>query len=79
MIKEEIVILEREDMFESEKEKDILLIEFADFKISTKPYQQTAIILFIDKNGYTKILKNRYGDKGESMLVKKLNKDGRKN
>jgi hypothetical protein len=51
-------------MIETKKDKDILLIDFTDFKMSVKPQQKNEIILFIDNNGETKILKNRYGDKG---------------
>jgi len=64
MKKEEILILEREDLFEEKQDKSIVLIDFTDFKISTKAIQVNGIILFIDENGKTKILQNRYGNKG---------------
>lgn len=64
MRKEETLILGREDMIETHKGKNILLIDFTDFKISVRPLKENGIILFIDNNGDTKILKNRFGDKG---------------
>ncbi len=72
MRKEETLILKREDMIESNQGKDILLVDFTDFKISVKTFQENEIILFIDNNGYTKILKNRFGDKGKSMFIRTI-------
>jgi hypothetical protein len=72
MRKEEILILEREDMIETKNSKSILLIDFTDFKISVKPLQENEIVLFIDNNGQTKILKNRYGDKGNGMFIETI-------
>jgi hypothetical protein len=69
MRKEEVLILGREDMIETKNGKTILLIDFTDFKISVKPFQENGIILFIDDNGQTKIIKNRYGDKGNGMFI----------
>jgi hypothetical protein len=69
MRKEEILILGREDMFEVNKGKDILSIYFTDFKISGKHYQDNGIILFIDDNGDTKILKNRFGNINKCMCI----------
>jgi hypothetical protein len=72
MRKEETLILGREDMIETENGKDIRIIDFIDFKISIKPFQENGIILFIDDNGQTKILKNRYGDKGNGMFIRTI-------
>jgi hypothetical protein len=69
MRKEETLILGREDMIETKNGKSILLIDFTDFKISVKPFQENGIILFIDDNGQTKIIKNRYGDKGNGIFI----------
>ncbi len=69
MLTTSTLILGREDMIESEKNKNILLIDFFDFKISIKkPILEYSIVLFIDDNNQTKILKNRYGDKGNGMF-----------
>ena len=72
MKKEVTLILGREDMIETKNGKNILLIDFTDFKISVKPFQENGIILFIDDNGQTKILKNRYGDKGNGMFIRTI-------
>ena len=72
MRKEETLILERDDMIETHQGKDILLIDFTDFKISVRPLQENGIILFIDNNGDTKILKNRFGDKGNRMFIRTI-------
>jgi hypothetical protein len=44
MRKEKTLILEREDMIETKNSKNILLIDFTDFKISVKPLQENSII-----------------------------------
>lgn len=72
MRKEETLILGREDMIENYQGKDILLIDFTDFKISVNKTLENGIILFIDDNGDTKILKNRFGDKGDSMFIRTI-------
>ena len=72
MRKEVTLILGREDMIKTKNGKNILLIDFTDFEISVKPFQDNGIILFIDDNGQTKILKNRYGDKGNGMFIRTI-------
>ena len=72
MRKEETLILGREDMIEHNQGKDIRIIDFTDFEISVKPLQENGIILFIDNNGDTKILKNRFGDKGNRMFIRTI-------
>lgn len=66
------IMLGREDMIPKKTGKDILLIDFGDFKISEKPIRENDLIIFVDDNGLTKILKNRYGDKGEGVFVNTL-------
>lgn len=48
--------------------KNINFIDFRDFKISLKPMQKSNIILFIDNNDQTKILKNRFGSETKTMF-----------
>lgn len=72
MKKEETLILGREDMFETQQGKNILLIDFTDFKISVNKILENGIIVFIDNNGDTKILKNRFGDKGNRMFIRTI-------
>lgn len=68
---ENVLILERDDIIESSKYKNFFDVEFNDFSLSTKPFQLNGIIFFIDDNGYTKILRNRYGDEGNVMTEKR--------
>ena len=72
MRKEETLILGREDMFETQQGKNILLIDFTDFKISVNKTLENGIIVFIDNNGDTKILKNRFVDKGNRMFIRTI-------
>ena len=72
MKKEETLILGREDMFETQQGKNILLIDFTDFKISVNKTLENGIIVFIDNNGDTKILKNRFVDKGNRMFIRTI-------
>ena len=69
---EETLILGREDMFETQQGKNILLIDFTDFKISVNKILENGIIVFIDNNGDTKILKNRFVDKGNRMFIRTI-------
>ena len=64
MKKEEVLIAHREDLLKCVKEKDIHLINFDDLKGTLMPFQENGIVLFIDNNGDTKVLKNRYGGRG---------------
>ena len=61
MIKNEVIILNRDDKVFHNKNKEFDKIEYYDFKISREIFSKASIILFIDNNGRTKILKNRYG------------------
>lgn len=70
MREETILILEREDLKEMSIGRDLFRLTFLDTKISEKVMRNNGIILFIDENGETKILKNRYGDKGQSQFLK---------
>lgn len=60
MRKEETLILGREDMIENNQGKNICFIDVTDFKISLKLLQENGIVLFIDDDGDTLILKNRF-------------------
>jgi len=78
MRKEETLIVGREDLIDNSKSKDILLINFTDFNSSMNPFQNNNIVLFIDDNGETKIMKNRFGDDGQS-IYKRIIEDVKKN
>ncbi len=58
---EEVLILGRNDMFETKKDKGILSITYVDFKISVEQIVENSIILFVDDDDQTKILKNKCG------------------
>jgi hypothetical protein len=53
------LILKREDMVDSRCNKELSLIEPEDFKVSSS-IQNFDIVLFIDNDGQTKFLKNRF-------------------
>jgi hypothetical protein len=53
------LILKREDMVDSQYNKELSLIEHGDFKVSSS-IQHFDIVLFIDNDGQTKFLKNRF-------------------
>lgn len=60
MIKDEVIILDRNDLtFHNNKE--FSEIQYYDFKISYGKIAKASIVLFVDNDGRTKILKNRYG------------------
>jgi hypothetical protein len=62
MLISEIMITGREDIIEISKNKYILDIEVSDFKkIAFKEIIKATIVLFIDDNGDSIILKNKYG------------------
>ena len=68
---EQTLILGREDLTKSSADKSILLLEMSDFNCGNEPLQTNGIVLFIDgDNGQTKIIKNRYGDKGNEAYKK---------
>ena len=53
-----VLFLKREDL--RYKEKEFSLITFVDFKGSIEPLQSHGMVVFIDEDGQSKILKNRY-------------------
>jgi hypothetical protein len=64
------LILKREDLNESSKNKNILLLKYNDFVHGTyNKITTNGVVLFVDDNGKTKILKNRYGDNGSGVML----------
>lgn len=55
------LILKREDLVDSQKTKDLSSIELKDFKTSNSLFITHDYVLFIDDDGETKLLKNRFG------------------
>lgn len=66
------IILKREDLNLEARNLPISKINYVHIKGSDKPIRINEIVLFIDDNGYTKILKNRFGDQGENCFLEKL-------
>lgn len=74
---ETVLILQREDMVKHSKEKSIIDIDYTDMKYSSEPFVKNGFVLFIDDNGATKILKNRFGDRGEECFRKQIAINGK--
>lgn len=56
------LIVERDDLFQAAREKDFKHIKFSDIAGDIRPLYSTGLILFVDTDGKTKIIKNSYGD-----------------
>jgi hypothetical protein len=56
------LILGRKNLVDSLIDKEFSFIEPTDLKISMHLFQTHNIVLFIDKDGQTKLLKNRFGN-----------------
>jgi len=59
---EQVLILGRDDV--SPREIGINDIDHTHIRYSSKPCSTHSVVLFIDDNGQTKVLKNRYGNIG---------------
>ena len=59
------LILEREDLLLNYQDKNIIDIEYHHFKHDPSFfYKSQSIVIFVDNNSETKIIKNRYGYEG---------------
>lgn len=58
------VILFRSDLLEGDKDLSIDCIGYHNFKIEISMTQLSPLLIFVDDNGNTKIIKNRFGDQG---------------
>jgi len=68
-----VIILERNDLINTSIGKSILLIGYSDFVCEMKEkLLKGNIVLFVDNNGQTKIIKNRYGDNGCKMFIETI-------
>jgi hypothetical protein len=79
MKKAQVLILGREDLINPQY-KALSQLKLSELKGATRDTMRTIaqqnIVLFIDDNGETRIIKNRYGDEGKIMRKKGL---GQKN
>jgi len=65
MKEDKVLILEREDLNKGCEKLSISSITYYNFKVSVnQKCLSHGLVLFIDDNGQTKILKNRYGYNG---------------
>ncbi len=62
MKKEEVLILETEDLHQDKKNKGFFDIDIFDFNIPKESAEKYGVILFSDNKGYLKFLKNRYSN-----------------
>ena len=60
MRKEDVLLLDRGDVIKQSEDKDINLLNLSDFRTSIKQFQKVGFVLFVDDDGQTRILKNRY-------------------
>lgn len=68
-------IFKRSDLKEESKSKNLHDIVFNDLLVSDKKFfVEQSIVLFIDDNQQTRILKNKHGDNGDEFYNTALNK-----
>jgi len=70
-LKPNTLIIGREDLYQQSSGKPIDLVTQVDVADDTL-FTIYDLLLFIDENGQTKILKNRYGDRGETRFLRTL-------
>jgi predicted DNA binding protein len=73
MIQVNTILLNRTDLIEGSKTKDIVYINKTDFtSFLNRDLANNDIIIFVDNNGESKIIKNTYGDKGYGRVIRTL-------
>ena len=77
MKNEKVLILDRDDLIDSAKDVRISHLSLTDFKWTLgdtmRIFLKQNMVIFIERNGETRILKNRYGDTGK-VVKRKRNK-----
>jgi len=68
MKEEKVLILGRLDLHPHASKKRVKDVSHIDFLCPVETFYKENLILFVDDNGTTRVLKNRYGDRG---IVKK--------
>jgi len=75
MKKEMVLILGREDLIDCASDMKASHISITDFRGTVnntmKLFAKQNMIIFVDKNGETRILKNRWGDNGKVIRKRK--------
>jgi predicted DNA binding protein len=73
MLQVKTILLNRTDLIEGSKTKDIVYINKTDFtSFLNRDLANNDIIIFVDNNGESKIIKNIYGDKGYGRVIRTL-------
>ena len=73
MLQVKTILLNRTDLIEGSKTKDIVYINKTDFtSFLNRDLANNDIIIFVDNNGESKIIKNRHGDKGYGRIIRTL-------
>lgn len=70
MKKTDILVLDRDDLIDSAKETPIEKIKYYMFKGSLLPFEETALIIFVDEdeNNTIAIIKNRYNNEIKNFV-----------
>jgi hypothetical protein len=63
MKKTDVLILDRNDLIDREKETPIEKIEYYMFKQPYFRFTKAALIIFVDEDNILRVIKNRYGNK----------------
>ena len=71
---ENVLILRRNNLIVSAQEKAVVDISYNDIARDIKPLYLASIALFIDEDGTTRLLKNRYGFDGMVISENKYRK-----
>ena len=73
MIRVNTVLLKGVELFGCCNVNDIFYINITDFtSYIRKDLSSNDIVIFVDKNGESKIIKNTYGDKGYGRVIRTL-------
>ena len=67
----DLLVLTREDLITISENKKINDINSFDIKGTFQPFASASLVIFVDDNGSTRILKNRYGKIGDVVQKKK--------
>ena len=71
---DKLLVLRRNNLIASAQEKNIEDILLTDIARDLKPLYIASVALFVDENGATRILKNRYGFDGVVVSEEKYKK-----
>ena len=64
IVKMDVAVYTEEDLLETCKSVPFDKLNYSHFKDSKKPLQMASLVLFVDKDGNTNLIKNRFGKNG---------------